>query len=327
MKDIRTLCEEWSKQTYRDGLNAIVSKDTELYKQAISIFTELKIIDIPMNGFSCENLPKTHEQGTAIKKTYSEIFHEEFEKKTFTPASYMLQLLIESNKSTKEKNKIIGSLARGLRTLTSLLREPDFAYHLQSKLMIFDTDVKTHLNSKQDSSDHTDVLLNYKKNEYRIWLYQFSPRGLPHDIERLTGKRGKLPIGTHIICPLHTEVAIKYVALCKRLSKNKLKLNSYKKELLKCSERAIKKRENIESKIQKTDTTITDLENQIEREQKLCLQELDVVCGWFFYSEQYIGRTVNFINSLSPVKYQDVVDILSAPERFVGNLQSFTKGE
>lgn len=327
MKDIRTLCEEWSKQTYRDGLNEIVIKDAELYKQAISIFTELKIIDIPMNGFSCENLPKTHEQGTVIKKTYSEIFHEEFKKKTFTPASYMLQLLIESNKSTTENNKIIGSLARGLRTLTSLLREPDFAYGLQCKLMTFDSDVKTYLNSKQDSSDHTDVLLNYMKNEYRICLYQFSARGLAHDIERLTGKRGELPIGTHIICPLRTEVAIKYGALCKRLSKYKVRLSSHEKKLSECSERAIKTRENIKSQIQKITSKISDLEKQVAIEEKNCLQELDVVYGWFFYSEHYLNRTVDYINSLSPMKYQDVVNILSAPERFVGNLQSFTKGE
>ena len=97
--------------------------------------------------------------------------------------------------------------------------------------MTFDSDVKTYLNSKQDSSDHTDVLLNYMKNEYRIWLYQFSARGLAHDIERLTGKRGELPIGTHIICPLRTEVAIKYGALCKRLSKYKVRLSSHEKKL------------------------------------------------------------------------------------------------
>lgn len=327
MKDIRELCQKWAAQTYREGLDSLNIKDKKLHNQAISIFTDLKIIDIPMDGYSCEKLPKTEEQRTGIKKTYSEIFHDEFVKDTFTPASYMLQLLIECNKSTTEKSKIIGALARGLRTLTSLLREPDFAYSLQNKLTAFDSSVKTNLNSKQDSSDHTDVLLYYKENEYRIWLYQFSSRGLPHDIERLTGKRGELPNGTHIICPLHTEVAIKYDSLCKRLSSYTDKLNSYNQKLNECSERAIKKRESIESQIKKTTASIIDLEHQLTIERDLCLQELDVVYGWFFYSENYLNRTVQYINSLAPMNYQDVVDILSAPERFVGNLQSFTKGE
>lgn len=327
MKNIKKLCEEWSNQTYRDGLNALNIRNKKLYNQTISIFTELKIIDVPMDGYSCEKLPKTEEQRITIKKTYSEIFHDEFEKETFTPASYLLQILIECNKNMDKHNKIIGALARGLRSLTSLLREPDFAYGLQYKLMLFDSDVKTTLNSKQDRSDHTDVLLNYKKIEYRIWLYQFSSRGLPHDIERLTGKRGELPIGTHIICPLHTEVAIEYNKLLKRLSTYKDKLCMYNKNLLECSERAIKRRKFIEMRIQKTTSIISNLEKQVAIEEKHCQQELEVVYGWFFYSESYLERIVNYINNLSPMKYKEVVDILSQPERFVGNLQSFTKGE
>lgn len=327
MKNIKKLCEEWSNQTYRDGLNALNIRNKKLYNQTISIFTELKIIDVPMDGYSCEKLPKTEEQRITIKKTYSEIFHDEFEKETFTPASYLLQILIECNKNMDKHNKIIGALARGLRSLTSLLREPDFAYGLQYKLMLFDSDVKTTLNSKQDRSDHTDVLLNYKKIEYRIWLYQFSSRGLPHDIERLTGKRGELPIGTHIICPLHTEVAIEYNKLLKRLYTYKDKLCMYNKNLLECSERAIKRRKYIEMRIQKTTSIISNLEKQVAIEEKHCQQELEVVYGWFFYSESYLERIVNYINNLSPMKYKEVVDILSQPERFVGNLQSFTKGE
>ena len=326
MTNVRQFTNIWNKKTYKEEFENLLSKNKTLKKQALKLLKELKLIDLPMNGFSCEKLLKTHEQKIKLKKTYSEIFHDKLINNCLTPASYLLQLIKECKKIKDLNNdEIKGILARGLRAFTSLLREQDFADQLQDTLAIYDKFVVSKLNSKQDSKDHTDVLLTYKSKTYRIWLYQFSSRGLPHDIERLTGKRGELPNGIHIICPLHTEIAIP----CKKL-KNKIKTiknNYYKSEqkLKYCSKRAQKTREKIEEKIKNYKNKLRQLKSCFCIKYKASIKELNIVKGWFFYSEAYIKRTVDYINNLNPINYTEVVEILSGPERFVGTMQSFLK--
>lgn len=328
MIDLRNISSVWSIKTYGEGLSLLNICDTDLLNQAIYIFKELNIYDIKMDGYSCEKLPKTEEARTGVKITYSEVFHDEINKPNFSPASYLLHLIQECNKSSIPTPKIVGTLARGLRTLTSLLREPDFSYQLETILKCSDSNVTTSLNAKQDSSDHTDVLLFYKNKTYRIWLYQFSSRGLPHDIERLTGKRGELPNGTHLICPLHTELAIEYDRQRKRYVQLQEKLQIHNEKLLACSIKALKKRESIELRIRKITSEINLLSITIDEEYKHSIEELDIVNGWFFYSEKHIRRIVNYINEpKNPMTYSAVTKILTAPESFVGQINMFCKGE
>lgn len=325
--EIRKLCESWSQKTYRDGLSEL-NLSEDLMAQAMSLFEKLNILDIPMNGYSCEKLPKTEEARTGIQKTYSEIFHNEVEKDYFSPASYLIQIIVEGNRCKSDESKLIGAMARGLRTLTSLLREPDFAHYIKEILQEYDPDVSTNLNSKQDSTDHTDVLLNYGGTVYRIWLYQFSSRGLPHDIERLTGKRGELPNGIHLVCPLHTEAAIKYDTIRKKSVRLQCKLSDYQDRLKCCSPKANKKREGIVDQITKITDELNALAPVLEAEYSASVQELDVVCGWFFYSLPHIKRIASYINSNpSKMKYSEVVKLLSAPEHFVGSINVFEKGK
>lgn len=328
MSNIRELCKVWSEKTYKDGIEYLYNKDPELYSLAIKIFSKLEILEIPMDGYSCEHLPKTEESRTGIKKTYSEIFHEEIGKDDFSPASYLVKLLYECKKTTDDEGQITGALARGLRTLTSLLREPDFAFMIREKLIVKDEKVQTSLNAKQDSGDHTDVLLQYKNAEYRIWLYQFSSRGLPHDIERLTGKRGELPTGNHLICPLKTELAIEYDKLRKRNSRLQTKLKQYRKSLEECSVKAVKKREGLILNIEKSEEEIKKLLPELKRCKKVSDNELDIVYGWYFYSEQHIKRIIKYIDrGYKPMQYQKMVKILSAPEKFISEIHMFEKGE
>ena len=328
MSNIRELCKIWSEKTYKDGIEYLYNEDAELYSLATKIFTKLKILDIPMDGYSCEHLPKTEESRTGIKKTYSEIFHEEINKIDFSPATYLVKLLYECKKTTDDEAQITGALARGLRTLTSLLREPDFAFMIEENLIIKDKNAETSLNAKQDSGDHTDILLQYKNTEYRIWLYQFSSRGLPHDIERLTGKRGELPPGNHLICPLKTELAIEYDKLRKKKFRLQTRLKQYRKKLSECSVKAVKKREGIALNIKKTEEEIKKLLPELKKCKKVSDNELDIVCGWYFYSESHIKRIIKYIDSgCKPMQYQKLVKILSAPEKFISEIHMFEKGE
>ena len=328
MSNIRELCKIWSEKTYKDGIEYLYEQDPELFSLAERIFSKLQILNIPMDGYSCEHLPKTEESRTGIKKTYSEIFHEEIEKINFSPATYLVKLLCECKKTTNDEAQITGALARGLRTLTSLLREPDFAFMIKENLISKDAAVETSLNAKQDSGDHTDVLLQYKNKEFRIWLYQFSSRGLPHDIERLTGKRGELPQGNHLICPLKTEVAIEYDKLRKKKLRLQKRLKQYKKDLSECSAKAIKKRDGIKSNIEKSEEEIKKLLPELKRYKRVSDNELDIVYGWYFYSESHIKRIIKYIDSdCKPIQYQKMVKILSAPEKFISEIHMIEKGE
>lgn len=323
--EIRKLCETWSKKSYGEEL-AEMALGEELMSQAVSLFQKLNILDLPMDGYSCEKLPKTEESRSGIRKTYSEIFHAEVAKEYFSPASYLVQIILEGNRCNSDDSKLIGAMARGLRTFTSLLREPDFATSIMQALSEHDPKVSTNLNSKQDSTDHTDVLLNYKGAEYRIWLYQFSPRGLPHDVERLTGKRGELPNGIHLLCPLHTEIAINYDNLRKKSIRLESKLAEYEARFEACSPNALKSRERLAEQISKTNNELNNLAPALESEYNASSQELDIVFGWFFYSLPHIERIASYINSNpSKMKYNEVVKLLSASERFVGSINIFEK--
>lgn len=325
MHNLRKLSELWSTKTYRQGLEEANLDNKKLKEYTQKVFDSLHLLDIPMDGYSCEKLPKTEETRVAIKRTYSDVFHEEYSKDYFSPASYLINLINEcySSKTNLEVTK--GTIARGLRTLTSLLREPDFAENLKQSLSEHSSKVHTSMNPKQDSSDHTDVLLQYNDAEYRIWLYQFSARGLPHDIERITGKRGELPNGTHILCPLHTEVAMEYEKLQKKVEKLSTRLVTYKKKLSECSERAVKKKEQLETQIADCSLQLDETKQLASKEYDISKQELDIVCGWFFYSPLYIDRVAKFILNINPISYDSVLEILLGPEKFVGKIQAFKK--
>ncbi len=328
MTYIRKACSSWAKRTYREGLQELEITDKRLLGQVTRTFTSLQIMDAFMDGYSCERLPKTEESRALIAKTYTEIFHNELQKRCLSPASYLVQIVNESISANANENRVVGAVARGLRTLSSLLREPDFAIKLREALIVNDCHTATDLNAKQDTKDHTDVLLEYKGNQYRIWLYQFSLRGLPHDIERLTGKRGELPDGIHIICPLHTESAIKYEKLKMQILRLEKKSEKNRRYLQVCSERALKKKERLCTQLKDLSDKIRSLKFDLNEEQKEIAGELDVVNGWFFYSEQHILRIADYIHKLTaPTSYERVVEILSAPEQLVGSLLAFRKGD
>lgn len=322
----RMRCLEWATKTYREEALAILNNSKELLEYIIPLFESLNIADIPMNGNSSEGLPKTDEQRVGLRRTYSDIFHSESKKSNFSPASYLIEIAKECRLSKISGPRTIGALARGLRTFTSLLREPDFAEQITEVLSPQDSKVTASLNSKQDSSDHTDVLLTFMGTQYRIWLYQFSSRGLPHDIERLSGKRGKLPNGIHVICPLKTELAMDLTKYAKSLALNKQKLSKTESDLQTCSEKAKSKKATLETRLNSTKAKVEELQNRIDTITSIVSEELDVIEGWFFYSRPHVKRIVDSITKTKqPQDYKHVYDMLTAPENFVGTINIFRK--
>jgi len=323
---IRNSCLEWATKTYREEVLATSEISKDLVEYVIHLFEALNIADVPMNGNSCEGLPKTDEQRVGLRRTYSDIFHSESEKTNFSPASYLIEIAKECRLSNISEPRTIGALARGLRTFTSLLREPDFAEQITEVLTPQDSKVNASLNAKQDSSDHTDVLLTFNGTQFRIWLYQFSSRGLPHDIERLSGKRGKLPNGIHVICPLKTELAMDLTKFTKSLVINKQKLSKTESDLQSCSEKAKSKKATLEERLKTTKAKVEELQNKVNAISSTVAEELDVIEGWFFYSRPHVNRIVNSIlQTTTPQDYKLVYDMLTAPEKFVGTINIFSK--
>jgi hypothetical protein len=326
MKNVRVLCAEWSLRSFRDELSCLNIQNKILLNSALKCFSDLGILDKKMDGYSCEKLPKTEEGHTGIKISYSELFHQSSKLETFSPALYLLAIINEFLDKKADLKKLNGSVARGLRTLTSFIREPDFAYGLETYLRTHDPKITTTLNHKQDGKDHTDVLLKFKDCDYRIWLYQLSSRGLPHDIERVSGKRGELPSGIHILCPLRTEVAISYDSLLKKIERLNSKNLSDLALLTDCSIKAIKKRQQLETRINKNIDLLTSLNLHKSIEHDKCCEELDIVNGWYFYSEKHIQRiTEKIVTSSSFDDYSEVKTILKGPEEYLSTFKMFKK--
>lgn len=329
MINVREIIENWNQLTYGEYVNQHFNKN--LCDVVLPVFDKLQITDKCMNGFSCEKLPKDEEGRMGLKTTYSTFFHTEIMKNEFSPASYLVSIIDECQKQGIDKSKYAGILARGLRSFTSLLREPDLASQL-NKLINTNNDCEISLNAKQDSGDHTDILISHNGKLIRLWLYQFSSRGLPHDIERLTEKRGKLPTGIHILCPLHTEVAIDYITHKERLLNLQAKLSNKEKDLEQCSPRAIKKKEQIISMITKYKEQIQFEKQLVDNLKQSSEQELEELNGWFLYSEanaerisEIIISAINDSNILTP--YGTVYEMLTAAEKFIGSNNIFIKEE
>lgn len=326
MINVRDSCKNWANKTFREELESLNVKNKKLLSTTTICFSTLGILDKCINGYACESLPKTEEGHTGIKITYSELFHKSIVAPNFSPVTYLLKIVEAFLNQSTNIDKLNGSIARGLRTLTSLLREPDFAYNIEQYLKIYDLNTVSELNSNQDRGDHTDVLLDFKNDQYRIWLFQFSPRGLPHDIERVTGKRGELPSGMHILCPLHTELALNYDS--NRIKANKLaeRIEADIEALTNCSVKAIKRHNELEKRITKNTILLNSTILARNKDFEVCSNELDIVDGWFFYSDKHIKRIADLIISHTTIEdYDYVYQILIAPERYLSEVRIFKK--
>jgi len=327
MKSIRELCRIWAKKNYGDNLKNLVDFDKETIKQVKECFESIGIIKKPIDGYSCEGLPKTDE-GSLRKglKNYSDVFHELHQREMFTPVNYLATLVKLAIENNLKQERVNGYVSRGLRSLTSLMREPDFANAITLELKKKDSSASTRLNPLQDAKAHTDVLLTYKDTEYRIWLFQFSERGLPHDIARITEKRGELPSGKHMLCPLNTELAMENQKKEKRINRLNEILDKKEVQLSACSERAVKKKEKLRKEIKKISDDLKLARSSFQNFRNQLSEEIEVVEGWFFYSKKHIERIVQLIDDdREPMRYIDLVDILTKPERLLSKEFIFIK--
>lgn len=205
-RNIRNYCNEWSRQTYGEALEAIFNAMDEnsanFSKQIRQKFRQTNLYTKYMNGNSVMGWPPNKEKGTIEGVTFSDLYHSIKENPYFSPALYMAAVIYELIDAGYPDGVYPKWIGRSLKTFASFMREEDCAYQLITRLQRDDPTVTFTSNPEQDAHDHTDILLNYLGHRYRIWSYQCSTTGLDHLRERLLGERGTLPDGVHILAPI-----------------------------------------------------------------------------------------------------------------------------
>ena len=88
------------------------------------------------------------------------------------------------------------------------------------------------MDPEQDTKSHVDIKLIFKSKEFNLWTYQASKNAIyPHTIERVTGQRGELENGVHILCPISTELGNVLLNKRKSLNIQTERLNKWKLDL------------------------------------------------------------------------------------------------
>jgi hypothetical protein len=183
---IRELTNVWAKSTWAEQLETI-NAYPELVKRLETVLKGMELYNEKIDGMSVLSLPRTAEgnfpKGMDISytKAFDLAYRKDPEK---LPLLYLLNMAQNFDFGTYSERQFEGLIARGLRTFPSLLRDRDFAESLNRLLtngVYKDFEVGGSA-PEEDIGKHTDVLLKFHGRLFRIWLYQFSFAGLPHDI-------------------------------------------------------------------------------------------------------------------------------------------------
>ena len=109
-------------------------------------------------------------------------------------------------------------------------------------------------------------------------------------MERVLGKRGELPKGIHVLCPLKTKIALEKEKLERRLNRLKDRLerahekySKYKNKDCKGALACLENDRGIREKINET-------KKQLQEVLKIADDEICTRNGWYFYSAMKIKQ-------------------------------------
>jgi len=327
-RDCRRLSDDWATKTFSAAAHLhfprYAAESVRLFESLLAE-TELKAIATEaMVGTSIQSLPRGQE-GSTFKIRFTEAFHNVVRVDHFDPALYMLELVDMVRKQYDEPirlPKLEGFIARALRSFASLMRESTFAYQLRPMLHGADADVEFRSDPDQDSKEHTDILVVFRRSTYRIWIYQFSDNGLPHDMERLAGLRGALPAGTHILCPLKSEPARTKAEVLGLIERAEAQVSGWRTELnaRPSAARAPKLADQItrgEERLKKLRERLAAAEREIDG-------SIDERNGFYFYSTAFVGSVAaKIIAGAAPQPYDAVCRMMLAPREYLGGVNAF----
>lgn len=189
----------WKQHTYLSGLKYcyMIKGDKTAYTLTLKVLKMQGLEDKYMDGYSVQNIPIKNEGKIDI--IFTNIFWN-LAGDYITPVYYVASIVKKClENKIDDPEQVAGIVGRGLRSLPSFLREMDLAYKL-SKLF---PNAEISNGPEQDVGEHTDILIKTGSREYRVWSYQDTNRGLDNTAARFCGRRGELPKGYHILCPIN----------------------------------------------------------------------------------------------------------------------------
>jgi hypothetical protein len=322
MNNYRQKVKSWAKHSFQDEFQLLPGGNKDALKKTGDILfgsKQMNLLNQMVSGWSVEGLPKSEEIGS-YKVSFSSVFHEIQNNQNFGPVLYiftLIQKVLQDNPHA-ELPKIYGFVARSLRTFASLLREQSLLEQLKHLFQSDGLHAKFNMSPKQDSEEKTDILIEFKGKTYRLWTYQHSSRGLPHNIERISGKRGSLPTGIHILCPLISEAVEKLGPIHKKITTQRKKITTNNEKL---SQLSISKNKSDQKRINAINTSnikceekIALLEIDFENIKKLASQYIDEVNGYYFFSDECAKKIyTQIVDTTNILPYGAVKDILDAP--------------
>lgn len=327
---VRALYESISEKTFEDCLSDVHWTDDEIKSRLKKQLAVLKILKSKANGYSVQGLEKTQE-GNVKGVSYTSTFFETVEATgNCHPINYLYLIVKKCIAQGYDVAKTSGIMARSMRTFASLVRDKDFAEALGKliKKNGLEKNFEISTGAEEDSKNHTDVLVKSKNKTYRIWLYQCTRMGLPHDIERVSGERGELPPGIHVLCPLKSEIVTVCESISSKLNTATKRLGANKK-LLKKLKLTTKAYSITKDKIERYDEEISKLQKSLDSAQILMKNEVDVCHGWYLYADSKIEeafRTIILVesNKTKPDEYSKVKAILLAPKEYLSKTCTFS---
>ncbi len=195
---LREYMRKWAEYTYRQGINFCRNNTSEEKEMCLEILKKQKMAEKKMDGHSIEGIPDRWEYSLR-EISLSGLFNDAIESDYLTPASYAVSIVKECIHCGFNFDKSKGVVGRGLRSFPAFLREMDLASKLTGTLEGCEC---RRANPDEDINGHTDVIINYKGEIINAWSYQNSPRGLNNAADKFSGRRGTLPPGKYILCPI-----------------------------------------------------------------------------------------------------------------------------
>lgn len=196
--DIKKYMKVWKQYTYCSGLECcyLIKEDKRTYNLTADVLKLQGLDTKTMDGNSVCGIPLKNEGKVDI--IFTDIFWDSVGY-YITPVYYVASIVKKClERRMGNPQQVADIVGRGLRALPSFFREMD----LKDKLSLVFPNAEITNNPKQDVGEHTDIFIKTDNKEYRLWSYQNTGRGLSNTAVRFRGKRGELPEGYHVLCPI-----------------------------------------------------------------------------------------------------------------------------
>ena len=129
------------------------------------------------------------------------------------------------------------------------------------------------------------------------------------------------------MCPINTEEGKKLLQKRKSFINSNDKIKKWKNDI-KTINKQTKKYGSIINMIQRRKELLNEIKKEINQIEKRCAEEIEIMNGWFLYSESYIKKVEKIIKTEKikiEFNYNELVNKLLTPERILKRITLFKK--